>query len=184
MRTSPARAVRRALASEDVDKSIAWIRLLAMPFILVEAATEDYPPGDERWAWAIGATFTAGAVALFLADRRTQGGARPPLVGTTALVFDTAALSAWAVLYAPEPGTPARELLVLAVAEAALRYGRRGALWSLATVPALALFELRLSRTLDLPYDPGHAVFPAGLYLLVGLIVGALAERSVPTRRM
>lgn len=178
------RAVRRALASEDVDGWIAWIRLLAAPFVLVEAATEDYPPGDEQWAWGIAATFIAGAVALFVADRRARPSGAPPRLGAGALVFDTAVLSAWAVLYGFEPGTPARELLVLVVVEAALRYGRRGALWSVATVPALALFELRLSRTLDMSYDPGHAIFPAGLYLLVGLIVGALAERSgVPAGR-
>ena len=173
-----AHALARALEREDVEGWIAWIRLLATPFVLVEAATEDYPPGDERWAWGIAATFTAGAVALLVVHRRTREGGAPPALGAGALLFDTGAVSAWAVLYGFDPGTPARELLVLLVVEAALRYGRRGALWSLATVPALALFELRLTRTLDLPYDPGHAVFPAGLYLLVGLIVGALAERS------
>ena len=164
-----------------MDAWIAWIRLLATPFVLGEVAAEDYPPGDEPWAWGIAATFTAGSVALFVAER-ARGSL--PRLGAGALVFDTAVLSAWAVLYGSEPGTPARGLLVLVVVEAARRYGRRGALWSVATVPALALFELRLSRSLDMSYDPGHAVFPAGLYLLVGLIVGTLAERSgVPAGR-
>ena len=174
--------VRRRLEREDTDGWIAWIRLLATPFILVEAATEDYPAGEERWAWGVAAMFAAGAVALFVADRRTRP-RRARLLGAGALLFDTAVLSAWAVLYGPEPGTPVRELLVLVVVEAALRYGRRGALWSLATVPALALFERRLSQTLDGPYDVGHAVFPAGLYLLVGLIIGALAEGDRVTGR-
>jgi hypothetical protein len=117
--------------------------------------------------------FAAGAIALFAAGRRV----RPPWLGGVALVFDTAFLSAWAVLYAVEPGTPARELLVLAAVEAGLRYGRRGALWALTTIPALAVFEWRLSSELDVPYDVGHAIFPAGLYLLVGLVVGALSDR-------
>lgn len=98
-------------------------------------------------------------------------------LGAAALVFDTAFLSVWAVLYAVEPGTPARELLVLAAVEAGLRYGRLGSLWALATLPGLAAFERRLAGSLDAPFDLGHAIFPAGLYLLVGLVVGALSER-------
>ncbi len=178
MTRSARTALARTVEEAGVEGWIAWIRLLAAPFILVEAATEDYPPGDDRWAWAIAGTFAAGAVLLFAAHRRTRGGAAPPALGAAALVFDTVVLSSWAVLYGFDPGTPARELLVLVVVEAALRYGPLGALWSLATIPALALFERRLSETLDLPYDPGHAIFPAGLYLLVGLLVGTLARRS------
>ena len=82
------------------------------------------------------------------------------------------------MLYAVEPGTPARDLLVLPAVEAGLRYGRRGALWALTTIPALAVFEWRLSSELDVPYDVGHAIFPVGLYLLVGLVVGALSDRA------
>jgi hypothetical protein len=117
-----------------------------------------------------------GAIALAVAGRR----GRPAWLGALALLFDTAFLSVWAVLYAVEPGTPARDLLVLAAVEAGLRYGRLGALWALATIPALAGFEWRLSRELGLPYDVGHAIFPAGLYLLVGLVVGALSDRVRP----
>ncbi len=178
VRRTAAAGVRRRVAHEGVEGSIAWIRLLAAPFILLDAVTEEFPPGDEPWAWAIAATFTAGAVVLFAARRRIRDGSLTRSLGAAALIFDTTVVSAWAVLYAFEPGTPARELLVLVVVEAALRYGPPGALWSLATVPALALFERRLSATLDLPFDAGHAVFPAGLYLLVGLVVGTLARAS------
>jgi hypothetical protein len=144
-----------------------------VPFALVEAAVEEYGPGEEALAWVLVASLAVGALGLAAAGRAR----RPASLGAAALVFDTAFLSAWAVLYAVEPGTPARELLVLAAVEAGLRYGRRAALWALATLPALVAFELRLSDTLDAPFDLGHAVFPAGVYLLVGLLVGALSER-------
>ena len=176
-------AVRKRLASQGREGSIAWIRLLAAPFVVLEVATEDYPAGDQRWAWAIAAVFAAGAVVLFLAHRRARRESPPRAFAAGGLAFDTLAVSSWAVLYGFEPGTPARELLVLVVVEAALRYGPLGALWSLATVPALALFERRLAAALDVPFDPGHAAFPAGLYLLVGLVVGTLAERSGVSRR-
>ena len=143
-----------------------------MPFAVLEVTTEGYAAGEEPVAWLLVASLALAAVALPFAARSR----RPAWLGAGALVFDTAFLSAWAVLYATEPGTPARELLVLAAVEAGLRYGPRGALWAGTTLPALVLFEQRLSNALDAPFDVGHAVFPAGLYGLVGLVVGALSE--------
>ncbi|MBD0290558.1 MAG: hypothetical protein ICV74_04810, partial [Thermoleophilia bacterium] len=106
-----------------------WVRLLATPFVLAEPVFEDYPPGEERFAWGLAGAFSLTALALFAAGRR----GRPPVLGGCALAFDTAFLSAWAILYAFDPGTPARDLLVLVPVEAALRYGRLGALAALAT---------------------------------------------------
>jgi hypothetical protein len=165
----------RSRSSLDPSDWIAWIRLLAAPFALFEVAIErgNYPEGDERWAWTIGATFAAGAVALFLVHRRRIA-PRPLAAG--ALVFDTAVVSAYVVLYGFEPSSPVRQLLILIVVEAALRYGRIGAAWAVTSAPALALFEWRASDRLDVPYDPGHVVFPIGLQLLVGLIIGTLAR--------
>jgi hypothetical protein len=156
---------------------IAWIRLLAAPFALLEVAIErgNYPEGDERWAWAIGATFAAGAVALFLAHRHQLA---PRALGAGAVAFDTVVVSAYVVLYGFEPNSPVRQLLVLVVVEAALRYGPVGALWSITSAPALAVFESRASDRLETSYDPGHVLFPIGLQLLVGLIVGTLARHA------
>ncbi len=163
----------------DPDGWVDWVRLLATPFVLAEPVFEDYPPGEERFAWALAGVFSLAAPVLFAAGRRS----RPPALGALALAFDTGFLSAWAILYGFDPGTPARDLLVLVPVEGALRYGRPGALAALATIPALALFERRLSETLETAYEPGHAVFPAGLYLLVGLVVGALRDGAATRGR-
>ncbi len=150
---------------------IAWARLAAVPFVFLEVAIEsgNYPPGDEAYAWALASAFTAGAFVLLGFRERAA----------PALVFDWAAVSLWVALYSFEPGTPVRQLLLVPVVEAALRYGvRGGALMPLASLPALAFFEWRQAIRLDLhPFDPGHVVGPAGLALLVGLAVGALAGR-------
>ena len=150
---------------------VHWIRLAAAQFALVEVAIErgNYPPGDERWAWALAATFAVGAAAL---------AARPlPLLG---LVLDLAAVSGFVVLYGFEPSSPVRELFFLTAAEAALLFRFPGAfLAPLAAVPALAIFEARAADRLDVPFDPGHVVGPAGLQLLVGLVVAGLAARRV-----
>lgn len=159
-----------------LDGWVALVRAAAVPFAFLEVAIErgNYPSGDERWAWTLAAVFAAGA-ALFL---------RFPAWRAPALAFDWALVSAWVALYSFESGTPVRQLLVLPVLEAALRFGvRGGVLFPLASLPALAFFEWRQAERLDLhPFDPGHIVGPVGLQLLVGLVVGALAAR-VQARR-
>ncbi len=149
---------------------IAWVRLAAAPFALLEVAVEhgNYPDGHERWAWALAVAFALGAIALF----RTRE------LAAVGLVWDTVVVSGFVVLYGFEPNSPVRQLLVLVVVEAALRYGKAGAAWSVASAPALALFEWRAADRLDVPYDPGHVLGPMGIQLLVGLIVGVLAERA------
>jgi hypothetical protein len=166
--------LRRLLPDLDrpggLDAWIAFVRAAAVPFVFLEVAIErgNYPPGDERWAWALAVLFAVGA-AVF---------SRYRFLRAPALVFDWAVLSGWVALYSFEPGTPVRQLLVLPVLEAALRYGvRGGVLFPVASLPALAFFEWR-QADLDLhPFDPGHVIGPAALQLLVGLVVGALAER-------
>jgi hypothetical protein len=154
---------------------IAWVRLAAVPFVLTEVAIErgNYPPGYERWAWVVAASFAVGAVSLFWTHRRGLD------AGLAAYAFDAAVVSAFVVIYSFEPGSPVRELLFLPVIEAALRWGRLGGVLSpLASAPALAVFEWKVSDRLGVPYDPGHVIFPVALQLLVGLIVGALSERA------
>src|ERR671918_1008856 len=131
--------------------------------------TGDYPPGDEAYAWTLAAAFAAGALVLLRFRERAAPG----------LMFDWAAVSLWVALYSFEPGTPVRQLLLVPVVEAALRYGvRGGALMPLASLPALAFFEWRQAIRLDLhPFDAGHVVGPVGVGLLVGLAVGALVRR-------
>ena len=120
----------------------------------------------------------AGALAagspVFLALSR-QGGL--PGLDLAALSFDAAWVSCWVVVYGSEPGSPVRQLLFLPLVEAALRYGILGAvLFPPTSIPALALFEWRQSERIDAGFDVGHALFPVGLQLLVGLVVGALVE--------
>jgi hypothetical protein len=153
---------------------IAWGRLVAVPFAVLEVLVErgNYPSGDEARAWAITLVFGTGATVLLAARARPWA----PAVG---LALDLAVVSAYVALYSFEAGTPVRQLLVLPVLEGALLYGiRGGVLLSLAGVPALAFFEWRQAERLDLhPFDVGHVLGPAGIGLAVGVVVGALVER-------
>jgi hypothetical protein len=153
---------------------IAWGRLVAVPFAVLEVLVErgNYPAGDEARAWAITLVFGAAATVLLAARARPWA----PAVG---LALDLAVVSAYVALYSFEAGTPVRQLLVLPVLEGALLYGiRGGVLLSLSGVPALAFFEWRQAERLDLhPFDVGHVLGPAGIGLAVGVVVGALVER-------
>jgi hypothetical protein len=127
----------------------------------------NYPPGYERWAWATAVAFAAGAVVLFFA--------RSALAG---LILDVLVVSAFVCVYSFEPSSPVRELLFLPVIEGALCFGvRAGVLLPPTSAPALVFFESRTSDELGAPFDPGHVLGPIGLQVLVGLVVGLLAER-------
>lgn len=140
--------------------------------VLIERG--NYPPGYERWAWLVTGVFVAGAVLLFVLARADVGWAAP-----AGLAFDLVVISAYVAVYSFELGTPVRQILFLPVVEAGVLYGRLGgALLPFATAPALGFFEWKQSDEAVAPYDPGHVVFPVGLALLVGLIVGTLAERA------
>ncbi len=163
----------------DARGWIAPIRLVIAPFALLEVAIErgNYPPGHEASAWAIAAAFAVGAIALFVAYTRRIA---PRVVGAVGLVFDTAVVSGFVVLYGFEPSSPVRELFFLTAVEAALLFRYAGALVApLAAIPALSIFEARAADRLDVPFDPGHVVGPAGLQLVVGLVVAALLAGRV-----
>jgi hypothetical protein len=153
---------------------IAWARAAAVPFVLLEVAVErgNYPPGDELRAWLLAAALASGAIVLLLARGRAGAAA-------AGLAYDLVLVSGFVALYSFEPGTTARQLLVLPVVEGALLYGlRAGALLPLASLPALAFFEWRQAERLDLhPFDAGHLLGPVGIQLLVGVALGALVEQ-------
>jgi hypothetical protein len=161
------------LGRPDVRSAwVSWGRVAVVPFVFLEVAIEsgNYPPGDERFAWALAAAFAAGAFVLLRLPERAGIG----------LAFDWAAASCFVALYSFEAGTPVGQLLLLPVVEAALRFGLRGgALLPLASLPALAFFEWRQAVRLDLhPFDAGHVIGPIGIQLVVGLAIGALLRRS------
>jgi hypothetical protein len=153
----------------SLERWIPRVRLIVVPFAFAEVAIEsgNYPSGYERWAWTTAAVFAAGAVVLLFVPNRLAG-----------VVFDVVVVSAFVCIYSFEPSSPVRELLFLPVIEAGLCYGVRGGLaLPAASAPSLAFFESKASDDLGVAFDPGHVLGPIGLQVLVGLVVGLLAER-------
>jgi len=166
---------------------MAWVRLLAVPFAVLEVGLlkEDYPPGYERWAWALTALLAVGAgVLLWLAYRVPSRRARRR-IGFGALVLDTVVVYGYVLVYSFEPGTPIRQLVFIPLIEAALRYGIVGAFAMSAVSACLLAFAewWREDRFPPQEFDVDRIILPVGVQLILGLVVGSLVERLRGERR-
>jgi signal transduction histidine kinase len=167
----------------ETERWIAWVRLGAVPFAVVEVGllTNDYPRGYESWAWAATVTLAVAAVLFFLLSRRREFERAPRRIGLLALLLDGAVITAFAIVYQFEIGSPVRQLFYVLLVEAAVRYGiRGGALTPLALVPILSLVEWwREAKFNTVPhgFQVDHVVFSWGLLTVTGLIVGWLVDR-------
>jgi signal transduction histidine kinase len=164
----------------DVERWVAWVRLGGLVFALFEVGlfSYDYPSGYESAAWTITGLFAAGSVALFVLARR--GNLRlAPTLSAAALLFDTAIVAAYAIVYSYEYGSPTRWALIVVVVEAGLRYGLVGGLGlPILLVPFFVFAEWWRAHRFGPPgFRSDRVTFPAGILLLTGTIMGRLVER-------
>jgi signal transduction histidine kinase len=162
-----------------VESTIAWARVFAVPFAIVEVGvlSSSYPPGYELAAWLTTAALTAGAAVFFWLSRTEFE--HNTAVGVTALAFDSAVITAYAVIYQYEIGTPVRQLFLVPVIEGAVRYGLWGGLTTpFAILPGETLVEWwRADRFPPPDFTLDHITLQFGLGMLIGLIVGSLVKR-------
>jgi two-component system, OmpR family, sensor histidine kinase KdpD len=162
-------------AQRPLEWWIAVVRVLAVPFAVVQVwLTDYYPPGYRPVAWALTAVLAVGAAVLFAAVQ-PRPSRRFELAATA---FDFAIISSFSVLYAFEVGTPTRQLLYLAIVAGAARFGMLGGIVvALAAIPVAALFEVRRTDFFHTPFRIEFVTFQAGAGLLMSLLVGWLVER-------
>jgi len=167
----------------ETERWIAWVRLAAVPFAIVEVGllSTDYPPGYESWAWATTGLLAVAGVGFYLLSRAEAFAHAPRRIGMLGLTVDTVIVAAFVVIFQYEIGSPVNQLFFVLLVEAAVRYGIRGGLlMPLAIAPLLALAEWWRESRFDNPphgYQPDHVVFPWGLLTLTGMIVGWLVDR-------
>ena len=164
----------------DAELWIAWIRLGALGFALFQifVIPDPYPAGYERLAWATTAALAAGTAAILLLLLRRELSERQLWwLGLGALAFDTAVVSAYALIFSFESGTPIRQLFIVAVVEAAVRFGLRGGIaLPFVLAPVYAVYEhIRGDRVGE--YQVDNVTFQVGIQLIAGLFVGSLVER-------
>jgi K+-sensing histidine kinase KdpD len=163
------------------ERWIAWVRLLGVPFAVVEVGvvSNGYPPGYELWAWIVTAAFAVGAAAVWLLARRELALQAQKLLGFAALALDTGVIAAYVVVYyAYEPDTPVRQIMMLPVIEGAVRYGVVGAVViPVVLAPFLAWGEALRADRYDRSFSVDAITLPFGIEILVGLIVAWLSLR-------
>jgi signal transduction histidine kinase len=155
---------------------MSWVRLLAVPFALLEVLVlrEEYPSGYQARALAVTAVLALGAVVLLVLAYRAPRSASHA-IGLGALLFDSAVAYGYIFVFVFEPGS-IRQLAFIPLVEAALRYGvRGGVVVALLSAVPLALYELwRVERFETGNYDVDTISFTVGVQLILGAIVGSL----------
>jgi signal transduction histidine kinase len=175
-------AVPDAARRREIETWVSRVRVAGVAFAVVEIAflTERFPPGYRAAAWALTGGFALGTVVLLVLTRFERDDLLPA-TGLAALVFDTAVISAYAVIFSFEYGNQTRFALMFVVAEAALRYGLLGGvLLPILLIPMWWFFEWWRVRNFSPPgpsFTWDRITFPSGVLLLTGLIVGWLVRR-------
>ena len=161
---------------------IARVRLLAIPFAVLQVSlTHHYPGADSTIAWGLTAALAVGAIALYVAVQRTAA----PWLQNVAMAFDFTIIAAFTLLFAFEPGTPTRQLLLFAIVVGAARFGLKGGLAvAVAAVPISAWFEQRRAHFFHVGYRVDYVTFQAGIGVLLALLVGWLYARMDEQRAM
>jgi signal transduction histidine kinase len=159
---------------------MASVRLAGVLFALVEVGTlsNGFPPHYLLAAWVVTGVFAVVAPALFVLARRCDD-ALLPFVGAAALTFDTVVIWSYGIIFTYEYGNQTRWATMLALVEAALRYGLAGGV----VLPLVAAGYFAFNEWWRAHYfgPPGfiadRVTFPSGVTLLTGLIVGWLVRR-------
>jgi len=165
----------------QLERWISWVRLAAVPWAALEVGVfSSYPSsGYELAAWVTTAILAVGATAFFLVDHSRVSPRYRPVISLGALVFDSAIIWAFPLIYTFESGTPIRQLLFFPVVEAAVRFGLVGGLaMPLAQAPILVATEWWRSDHFAPPaFTIDHITFPLALQFVMGAIIGRLVNR-------
>jgi K+-sensing histidine kinase KdpD len=159
--------------------SLEWwigvVRLCAVPFAVLQVSlTSGLSPADERTAWTLVALLAIGAVTLLA----TVGDGTSRVHTAISMVFDFSILGAFVVLFAFEPGTPTRQLLLIGVVAGAIRYGMVGGIaTALAYIPVAIWFEERRADLFNAEFRADYVTFQAGAGLIMASLVGWLVSR-------
>jgi signal transduction histidine kinase len=171
--------VRTDLAARRrLERSLALVRLGAVPFVASQVLIGWIANDFSIWPWLITAGMAFGAAVIYVLSRKELDPTGQRSLAVGALAFDIAVFGAFALASSYQTSAPTRLGLILAVAEAALRFGVPGALAVTAvTGPILVASEfLRVDHSPG-PYRWDAIVFQLALEAALGVLVGWLVGR-------
>jgi signal transduction histidine kinase len=166
----------------QLERWIAVIRLIVVSWAVVEVAlvTDSSSEGYQTAAWVVTGCLAAGALVFLVVSRLAVPRRYQRTVCFAGLLFDTAVIWSYALVFTFESGAPTiRALLFFPVLEAALRYGLVGGVALPAVqVPMLVAIEWWRSDHFEpSDYRFQSVIVPFGLQLAVGAVVGWLVNR-------
>jgi signal transduction histidine kinase len=168
------------ISRRSVERWIASVRLAAVVLAVAQVGllTSSFPPHFRLAAWMVTVVFALVAPAFFVLAGRCDDRWLPD-VGAAALVFDTAIVWAYGIIFTFEYGNQMRWATIFVLVEAALRYGLAGGIgMSLLACGYFAFNEWWRAHYVGPPsFKPDRVAFPAGVLLLTGLILGWLVRR-------
>ena len=166
-------------SAHRLERSIAAVRLLAVPFALFQLVlTGGIPHGYQVAGWVTTVVFTAGSFALAFAVRREVAGRALLRLGVGAQLFDTVAASSYVIVYSLERGTLAPEVLFFPLVEGCVRFAVAGGVaLAAASVPVMVVFEKLHSDHFRQRFHWDYVTLHSGVELLLALIVGRLVTR-------
>jgi len=163
----------------SVERSIALVRLAAIPFAVFQvAATVGVPEGWQTAGWIITGVLAVGAGAFAFVLRRELSDTRMFWVSVAGQAFDVAVVSAYVIAYSLERGTLTPETLFFPLIAGCVRFALLGGLLTAAaSAPVMIVFEHLHSRHFSQPYRWDFVTLHVGIEVLIALIVGRLVHR-------
>jgi signal transduction histidine kinase len=162
---------------------IAWARLFAVGFagLQVVLVAHDDPAQSVVPGLVVTAVLAVGAVAFPVLARLDLSSREMSALGAVALVFDTAVLWAYVLTHSfaspSSGGTPSTRLILLAVIEAAVRYGVAGGVGlTLANIPLLVVAESTRPNAVG-GFEIRSVTLSIGVQLITGVVVGGLTQQ-------
>ena len=164
---------------QSLERSIAVVRLIAVPFAIFQVAvTVGVPHGWQTAGWITTAVLAVGAIAFGLVVRRRLSDDAALAVSVAGQLFDTAIVSAYVVAYSLERGTLTPETLFFPLIGGCVRFATLGGLVvAAASAPVMLVFERLHSRHFHQTFRWDFVTLHVGLEVLIALIVGRLVVR-------
>jgi signal transduction histidine kinase len=164
---------------QGAERSIAVVRLIAVPFAVFQvAATVGVPHGWQTAGWITTAVLAVGAVAFGLAVRRPLSRRRAFALSVAGQLFDTAIVSSYVIAYSLERGTLVPETLFFPLIAGCVRFAFIGGLIvAAASAPVMVAFERLHSHHFHQSFRWDFVTLHVGLEILIALIVGRLVSR-------